>query len=157
MMFRRAKVAGAWLTAGFLVVFVLNTHGISAASGDDSPKSVPELVEELTQIDSQSPGINSAAIYEGFIADDSPGSFNVGVLGVAPPKVPPAMRELVRQGWIALPELIKHLDDNRPTKFEVGATPSGKQVGVDAFMFMYFADEYDPRVPFWLTAKNLKR
>jgi len=57
------------------------------------------------------------------------------------------MSELVRRGPLALPDLIKHLDDRRPTKLEVGNQPSGMQVGVDVFMFMYFSDEYDSRVP----------
>ena len=118
--------------------------------------SVDQLIDDLTQIDSQSPGVNSAAIYGGFIADDSPGPFRGGVLGIAPPKVPPQMSELVRRGPLALPELIKHLDDRRPTKLEVGNEPSGKQVGVDAFMFMYFSDEYDPRVPHWFSEKEWK-
>jgi hypothetical protein len=126
-------------------------------TSEDFQKSVTELIDELTQVDSQSPGINSAAIYEGFIADNSPGSFRGGVLGVAPPKVPPQMRELVRLGPAALPELIKHLDDKRPTKLEVGSKPSGSQVGVDSFMFMYFSDEYDPRVPYWFDKAELKR
>ena len=127
-----------------------------AVGSDYSKSSVNQLIDDLTQIDSQSPGINSAAIYEGFIADNAPGSFQVGVLGVAPPKVPPQMRELVRRGPLALPELIKHLDDRRPTKFEVGNKPSGRQVGVDSFMFMYFSDEYDPRMPHWFSEKEWK-
>lgn len=137
----------AKFAAGFLVASVLSAYGIPSVSSDYSHKSVPELIDGLTQIDSQSPGINSAAIYEGFLGDNSPVSFQVGVLGVASPKVPPQMSELVRRGSVALPELIKHLDDKRPTKLEVGNKPSGRQVGVDAFMFMYFSDEYDPRVP----------
>lgn len=127
-----------------------------AVTSDYSKRSVDQLIDDLTQIDSQSPGIDSAAVYDGFIADDSPGSFEVGVLGVAPPKVPPQMRELVRRGPVALPELIAHLNDKRPTKFEVGNKPSGKQVGVDRFMFMFFSDEYDPRVPYWWSKEESK-
>lgn len=137
----------ARFAAGVLVASVLSGYGIPSASRDYSGKSVTELIDGLTQMDSQSPGINSAAIYEGFIADNTPVSFQVGVLGASPPKVPPQMRELVRRGSVALPELIKHLDDKRLTELEVGNKPSGSQVGVDAFMFMYFSDEYDPRVP----------
>ena len=132
-----------------LVVIWLSVCVLPSVASDYSQKSVAELIDDLSQIDSQSPGINSAAIYESFIADNSPGKFDGGVLGVAPPKVPPQMSELVRRGPAALPELIKHLDDKRPTKLEVGNKPSGKQVGVDAFMFMYFSDEYDPRAPHW--------
>jgi hypothetical protein len=137
------------LLAALIVASALSAFGVPSFASDYSQKSVTELIDELTQINSQSPGINSAAIYEGFIADDSAGTFQVGVLGVAPPKVPPQMSELVRRGPAALPELIKHLDDKRPTQLEVGNKPSGRQVGVDAFMFMFFSDEYDPRVPHW--------
>jgi hypothetical protein len=137
-----AKFAVVLLTA-----FVLSAYGIPSLTTDYSRKSVTELINDLTQIDPQAPGIDSAAIYDGFIADRTSGSFQMGVLGVTPPRVPPQMRELVRRGAAALPDLIKHLDDRRPTKLEVGNKPSGKQVGVDAFMFMFFSDEYDPRVP----------
>lgn len=140
----------------FVVVFVLSACVVPAVGGDYSKSSVDELIDGLTQIDSQSLGINSAAIYEGFIADNSPGQFGGGVLGVAPPKVQPLVSELVRRGPLALPELIKHLDDRRPTKFEVGNKPSGRQVGVDAFMFMYFSDEYDPREAHWFSDEEWK-
>jgi hypothetical protein len=126
-------------------------------TGDYSKRLVDQLIDDLTRIESQSPGINSAAVYEGFIADNTPGSFQMGVLGPLPPKVPPQMSELVRRGPLALPELIKHLDDRRPTKFEVGNKPSGNQIGVDAFMFMDFSDEYDPRVPHWFDEEDRKR
>jgi hypothetical protein len=145
------------LLPALIIVSVLSMHALPSVGSDYSQKSVAELTDELTQINAQSQGINSAAIYEGFIAEDSPSSFEVGVLGVAPTKVPPQMRELVRRGAVALPELIQHLDDKRPTKLEVGNKPSGKQVGVDAFMFMYFSDEYDPRVPHWWTDEEWKK
>lgn len=140
-----------------LIVIWLSVCGLPSVASDYSQKSVTELIDELTQIDLQSTGINSAAVYEGFIADNSPGRFDGGVLGVAPPKVPAQMSELVRRGPAALPELIKHLDDKRPTRLEVGNKASGKQVGVDAFMFMYFSDEYDPRVPHWWSDEEWKK
>lgn len=151
----RATLPYSKFVAGFFVAFVLSTWVIPAVGGDYSKSSVGQLIEDLTQIDSQSPGINSAAIYDGFIAENSPGQFGGGVLGIAPPQVPPQMSELVRRGPTALPELIKHLDDRRPTKLEVGNKPSGRQVGVDAFMFMYFSDEY-PRVPHWFSEEDWK-
>lgn len=67
-------------------------------TGDYSKRLVDQLIDDLTRIDSQSPGINSAAVYQGFIADNTPGSFQMGVLGPPPPKVPPQMSELVRRG-----------------------------------------------------------
>lgn len=126
-------------------------------TGNYSTRSIDQLIDDLTLIDSQSPGINSAAVYEGFIADNTPGHFEMGVLGPPPPKVPPQMSELVRRGPLALPELMKHLDDKRPTKVEVGNKPSGNQIGVDLFMFMDFSDEYDPRTPHWLDRTQWKK
>jgi hypothetical protein len=137
------------LIACLLVVPLLSGIGLTGSEKDLSRKSVAELIDDLTAIDSQSPGINSATFYQGFIADNSPAPFHGGVLGFAAPKVPPQLSELVRRGASALPELIKHLDDKRPTKLEVGNKPSGKRIGVDVFMFSYFSNEYDPRTRTW--------
>jgi len=155
-MISKTLLSSRQIIAALLFAFVLSVFATAGPGSDYSHKSVAELIDDLTQIDSQSPGINSAAIYEGFLAQNSPGPFKGGVLGIAPPKVPPQMSELVRRGPLALPELIKHLDDTRPTKLEVGNKPSGKQVGVDVFMFMYFSDEYDPRVPHWFSEEDWK-
>jgi len=110
--------------------------------------STAKLVDDLTLIGSQAPGIDSAAMFGGFIGEDAPAKFEMGVLGVPPPKVPPQMRELVRRGMSALPTLIAHLDDARPTKLMVGNGPANVHgtVGVDRFMFTIFGSEYDPRV-----------
>jgi hypothetical protein len=132
----------------------------TVTEGDYAKSSVNQLIDDLTQIDSQSPGINSATFYAGFIADNTPGSFQGGVLFVAPPQVPPQMSELVRRGPAALPELVKHLDDRRPTKLAVGndeSPGSSHQVGVDYFDFSYFSDEYDPRVRTFVDDKELQR
>jgi hypothetical protein len=66
------------------------------------------------------------------------------------------MIELVRRGPVALSQLIRHLDDRRPTKLEVGDKPSGSQVGVDAFMWESFSSEYDHRAPHWFDETDLK-
>ena len=72
--------------SGLLLAPVLSVFGIATPANDYSQKTVAELINDLAQIDSQSPGVNSAAIYEGFVAEDSPGSFEVGVLGLLHPK-----------------------------------------------------------------------
>jgi len=138
--------------AAVFVVCILSVSIPAAAKKDYAQATVGQLIDDLTQIDSQSPTINSAAIYKGFIVNRAPESFQGGVLGVALPEVPPQMRELVRRGSEALPELIKHIEDARPTKLKVGndgSATSLHQAGVDFFMFSYFSDEYDPRLPQW--------
>lgn len=147
------------LTTVCLVSCFLSVCTPSAVSQDVSKRSIAQLIDDLTQIDSQSPGIDSAAVYRGFIAEDGAGGFVMGVLGVAPPSVPPQMRELVRRGPLALPELVKHVDDKRPTKLEVGNKDSGStthQVGVDTFWWTAFGEEYDRRLRDVRTEEELK-
>jgi hypothetical protein len=106
---------------------------------------VAELIDDLTQIDSESVAIHSSYLPPvGFIADDAPVSLRTSREGVVVPDVPPQMRELVKRGPVALPELIKHLDDKRPTKLEVGRLPAPY-----AFSAKFFGDMYDPRVRDW--------
>jgi hypothetical protein len=108
---------------------------------DFSKASTSELIDDLALIDSEAPGMESLATYGGFIGGDSSSEFQGGVLGVPPPGVPPPMRELARRGVEALPALIDHLGDARPTKLKVGNDgPTG------FFTFAYFSNEYDPRV-----------
>jgi hypothetical protein len=145
--------------SGILLVCILSLCITPAVSQDYSKRSTTQLIDDLAKIDSQSPGIDSAAVYRGFIPDDNPGSFVMGVLGVAPPKVPPPMLELVRRGPLALPELVKHVGDKRPTKLQVGnkdSDSSTHQVGVDYFWWTAFGEEYDPRLRNVLTEEELK-
>jgi hypothetical protein len=111
-------------------------------------ETVAQLIDQLTLLDSRAPGIDSASLYVGFIADGSSGTFAVGVLGFPSPTVPPQMVELVRRGPSVLPELVKHISDKRPTRMRVGNIETGGaagRVGVNSFSFTYFSDEYDPR------------
>ena len=108
--------------------------GTSATNGY-SRKSVTELIDDLTQIDSESVAINTNSVLAGFIAEETPVSLRTNVRVVVP-DAPPQMRELVRRGPLALPELIKYLDDTRPTGLSVGDT---------GFQVKLFCYEYDPR------------
>ena len=135
-----------WIPA-FVALFALSANISAAAADDYSKKSVAQLIDDLTQIDTQALETASAAMYSRFLANDGAISSLMGVWGVPPSRIPPQMRELVRRGPLALPELIKHLDDRRPTKLEVGNKPgySTSQIGADAFWWTDFSDEYDPR------------
>jgi hypothetical protein len=130
-----------------LVASALSAYAV-CLDGDYSQKSMPALIDELTQIDSATLGTDSNAVYEGFIATDASLSFEFGRLGFDPPKMVPQMQELVRRGPLALPELIRHLDDKRQTKLKVGNL---KKKG-PFYMFTVFSDEYDSRVPHSLNA-----
>jgi len=134
-----------------LLYVVFSMHAALAADVDYSKSSNEQLIDDLTLIDAQAPGIDGAAIYGGFIAVDAPVVFQGGLLGAPLPTAPPQMRELVRRGMDALPVLIAHLNDARPTKLSVGNealrgdhTEHGIVFG-DKFDFTTFDDEYDPR------------
>lgn len=141
------------------LLWVLSVSAPTSAKKNYSHATVEQLIDDLTQIDSQSTALNSAAIYEGFIAGKNQESFEDGVLGVTMPKIPAQMRELVRRGPQSLPDIIKHIEDARPTKLRVGNDDSATslhEVGVDVFMFSYFSDEYDPRLPQWRDKPRLR-
>lgn len=120
---------------------------VAHANAQVNSRTTENLIDDLTQIDGQSIGINSAGIYDGFLAEDARGHFRGGVLGVGTPTAAPQIVELVRRGPVVLPELLRHLDDARPTKLAVGndARTKTHQVGVNSFMWEMFSDEYDPR------------
>ena len=113
-----------------------------AAEVSYSTLSLDTLVDELTLVASATPGVTGMGWYSAFMADGTPAKFEGGILGMPAPSVPPQMRELVRRGLAALPALVRHLEDRRPTKLVVGGliTEGG------FFMFQYFSDEYDPRM-----------
>jgi hypothetical protein len=130
---------------GICFLTLLVASGLSYAGTDYSQKSVAELIDDLTQIDSESVAIHSSYLPPvGFIVDETPVSLRTFREGEVVPDAPPQMRELVRRGPVALPELIKHLDDRRPTKLEVGRLPAPY-----GFSAKFFGDMYDPRVRDW--------
>jgi hypothetical protein len=99
------------------------------------------IIDELTSLDAQAPGIDDSDTYDVFMADGSLPVFEGGIIPADVPKVPPQMRELVRRGVTALPFLIQHLSDKRATHIEVGSPYDRLQTVGGQF----FTDEYDPR------------
>ncbi|MDD5201026.1 MAG: hypothetical protein PHC88_14625 [Terrimicrobiaceae bacterium] len=100
-------------------------------------RSVPTdaLIARLRDVTSPGIGTHPTARASGFLATDDEPRFDGGILGSAKPEASSVMRELVRRGCAALPELIGHLEDSRPTRMIVGRGLMGK----------WFGAEYDPR------------
>jgi hypothetical protein len=100
--------------------------------------STTGLIDALQDVDKPTFGLHGTAFIIGFAGDDSQPEFGGGVFGSPRPARFGQIRELVRRGPTALPELLKHVDDARPTKLVFGG---------DGFryMFSYYAEEYDPR------------
>ena len=114
-------------------------RGLAAAARRDirTLAEVPTeaLVDHLVEESAEGIGSNTTAWAIGFLAIDEEPQFAGGILGAPKPTVSPTMRELVRRRVAALPSLIRHLADARPTKLTVG----------DGFTGKWFGDEYDGR------------
>lgn len=98
------------------------------------------LITELSQVNSETPGIDARASFEVFMATARPPRFGGGILAAPTPEVPPQMRELVRRGVAALPYLLRHLTDARPTRLLIR-----NPISIKTFGGTYFQSEYEPR------------
>lgn len=94
----------------------------------------------LRQVDRETVDLHGTVMLRAFIAEDEPAEFVAGVLGSPAPAEFPQMRELVRRGVRALPDLLNCLDDSRPTDLKIGGA------GAFQFMFSEFGSEYDARL-----------
>jgi hypothetical protein len=116
---------------------------VPSAPDVPTPKAMPKnpaperLVDKLRYLDSIAVGLHPTAIATAFLANEDEPEFAGGILGSPAPHANPAMKRLVQLGVDAIPVLISHLDDNRPTKLKVG-----RQGPVTS---KWFAEEYDPR------------
>jgi len=126
-----------WPMRSFFGSVILLLLANSTAFGEGTLDSLPteELITKLTEESNQGIGSHTSASATGFLAIDDEPRFQGGILGSEKPAVSPVMRELVRRGLAALPLLISHLSDSRPTKLTVG----------DGFLGKWFADEYAAR------------
>jgi hypothetical protein len=111
----------------------------AAAQTDPAPE---QLIDRLTQINCNAPGLYEHSPYDDFwavIPDPFPKEH---LQGRKPDCVPDAMRALVRLGARALPALVRHIGDSRPTGLGIGETedPGKFQLGGQEF-----SAEYDGR------------
>jgi hypothetical protein len=105
-------------------------------SADLSDLPAELLIDQLTEVSKQGIGFHATAWADAFIAISDEAEFGDGILGSVKPAVSPTMREIVRRGADILPDLIRHLGDNRKSRLRV---PGG------AFPVLWLSREYDPR------------
>jgi hypothetical protein len=110
-----------------------------------------QLIDELVQIDCPMPGVSDMGTFGGFLPEE--GSMEPsatvlieqhGQLRYPAPCQNASVQKIMHFGPTALPALIRHLDDKRPTKLVVG-----KDDARETFGGQYFADEYDARHRTW--------
>lgn len=121
------------------VVFLL-LSATSAAAQDVRKLAVEKLIDRLTALDAAVPGIDASGLYDAFLALDETPKLRMGLLPAHRLSIPAPMRELVRRGAGALPALLAHLGDARPTGIVISQVSESMTVGGN-----FFADEYDPR------------
>ena len=132
------------MKAWYLLLLLL-VASPSRPADDYSKISTERLIDKLTALDQNTPGIDDGGDYSAFLAEDKPARFEMGLLSTKPPVIPPAMREIVRRGGAALPVLIAHLSDKRETKIHVGLENVLGEVPLTVGG-QFFADEYDARI-----------
>jgi hypothetical protein len=97
--------------------------------------NVVDLIDRLRDEAEDGVGYHRSAKAIGFIALDQEPRFGGGIIGSRSRHASRVMRELVRRGLDALPGLLDHLTDERPTRLLL-SNPLGA---------MWHADESDPR------------
>ncbi len=99
-----------------------------------SDEEIEALINQLPAIEDSDIGYSATRSGSGFLPLNVSDS-SMLLLGQAPPESATTMRDIVKQGAAAIPRLIEHLADDRPTKIEL---EHGGGFGA-----MYFSDEYD--------------
>jgi hypothetical protein len=91
---------------------------LTIAADDVTPKC-EELINQLVEISEYTVGLHPSAWCDQFLGSNAEPKFRGGILGSPAPSTNPAMRALVQLGPSAIPSILKHLDDSRPTKLVV--------------------------------------
>jgi len=93
---------------------------LTAAAPAEAPAvDVPGLIDKLADVADSDVGYSPVVSGSPFLPLDWQGRWEVGVLFQKPPAPSDTLRTLVKQGAAAVPQLIAHLDDKRPTKITV--------------------------------------
>jgi hypothetical protein len=100
-----------------------------AAATDD----VEGLIERFRDVGAEGMGFSTSVSGWEFLPYPGSGEAGVMSLGRALPEPSPILRKVIEKGVAAVPALLAHIDDPRPTKLPL----------VRRMMWMTFADEYD--------------
>jgi len=138
--FAKALLVAVAVPAALLIRWHVTPSGIAPVDPE-----VSALIDQLVFVTEQGPGTHPTAWASGFIAVGEEMKFRGGIFGSERPVVHPAMRELVRMGVRALPDLLNHLSDDRKTGLSVRQHRFRDGQGSLGFMGIWHGDEYDPR------------
>jgi hypothetical protein len=91
------------------------------------------LIGRLQEVSAEGIGFSTSMSGWQFLPFPGSGEAGAVLLGQAPPEPSPILRKVIEKGIAAIPALLAHMDDARPTK-----VPPIKRM-----VWMSFADEYD--------------
>ena len=94
------------------------SHSQVETPSDKERATIATLIDRLPQLTEGDIGYSATRSGSGFLplGKSSTGTM---LLGVKPPSRSETMREIVSLGAVALPKLIAHLNDQRPTKIKL--------------------------------------
>lgn len=118
------------------MIYIFVAWYLSLLAGHTQPLLDAEtetLINKLPQVSQI--GYGYSAMFSGsqFLPDSDATQVQTLVLGSQAPTNSPALEMIVRRGILAVPSLLKHLDDGRETRIQP----------LSGMMWMSFADEYD--------------
>jgi hypothetical protein len=113
--------------------------GLAPPAASETPPTADGLIDRLTEIDCHGPGLKEYFPFSDFwaVVPETNPDVHEGR-----DCVPPAMRALVRMGPRALPALVRHIDDRRPTRLKIGEV---EKPGTIYLGGQGFVGEYDSR------------
>jgi ankyrin repeat protein len=104
------------------IVALLVAIGLPSLRADPPSRpsglTVAALIDRLADVKEGGIGYSGSVTGSVFLPLDHAGRLHVMLLFQSPPVASEAMRELVKRGAAAVPELLAHLDDRRPTKLD---------------------------------------
>jgi hypothetical protein len=123
------------------IAFVAVCLGFAPYAAAQTAPAADQLIDQLMRIDCHGPGLYTSPYQDFWAVIPSPYPREV-IKGPDGECIPDAMRELVRLGPQALPALVRHIDDARPTGLKIGSKLDPNARGIGGQLF---ADEYESR------------
>ena len=101
------------------LAFILLLVTAAAAAADGPAVDVSAPIDKLTDVADSDIGYSPSAWGHSFLPLDRKGAWGGGLLFQKPEVPSETLRAIVKQGAAAVPHLIAHLDDKRPTKITI--------------------------------------
>jgi ankyrin repeat protein len=110
--------------SSLLLVALALSAGGSVRAEPPAPRDVVALIDKLVEMSDDDMGYSDTHSRNSFLPLDRQYQVPVLVPGEKPPAPSDTLRQLVKRGAAAVPELLAHLGDRRPTRIKADASTS---------------------------------